>query len=104
MADDARSTRILIVNDNKANRDILSTRLAIQGYNPCEAADGEEAIAAAKALSLATPPRLFRPAARASICDKSAASKPRQSSVFQTSRLVHWSTATARAGMCPICL
>jgi adenylate cyclase len=40
--------RILIVDDNEANRDILATRLATQGYALCEAADGEEAIAAAK--------------------------------------------------------
>jgi adenylate cyclase len=42
--------RILIVDDNEANRDILATRLATQGYALCEAADGEEAIAAAKSL------------------------------------------------------
>jgi adenylate cyclase len=40
--------RILIVDDNEANRDILATRLGTQGYAICEAADGEEAIAAAK--------------------------------------------------------
>jgi adenylate cyclase len=40
--------RILIVDDNEANRDILATRLTTQGYALCEAADGEEAIAAAK--------------------------------------------------------
>jgi adenylate cyclase len=42
--------RILIVDDNEANRDILATRLATQGYALCEAADGEEAIAAARTL------------------------------------------------------
>jgi adenylate cyclase len=42
--------RILIVDDNETNRDILATRLATQGYALCEAADGEEAIAAAKTL------------------------------------------------------
>ena len=42
--------RILIVDDNEANRDILTTRLATQGYDLSEAADGEEAIAAAKSL------------------------------------------------------
>jgi adenylate cyclase len=42
--------RILIVDDNEANRDILTTRLATQGYDLSEAADGEEAVAAAKAL------------------------------------------------------
>ena len=38
--------RILIVDDNAANRDILATRLAPQGYDLLQAADGEEAIAA----------------------------------------------------------
>jgi adenylate cyclase len=42
--------RILIVDDNETNRDILATRLATQGYALCEAADGEEAIAAARTL------------------------------------------------------
>src|SRR5450631_2982442 len=42
--------RILIVDDNETNRDILVTRLATQGYALCEAADGEEALAAAKTL------------------------------------------------------
>ena len=42
--------RILIVDDNEANRDILTTRLATQGYDLSEAADGEEAVAAAKAV------------------------------------------------------
>ena len=42
--------RILIVDDNEANRDILATRLATQGYALCQAADGEEALAAAKTL------------------------------------------------------
>jgi adenylate cyclase len=40
--------RILIVDDNATNRDILATRLATQGYALCEAADGEAAITAAK--------------------------------------------------------
>jgi len=31
--------RILIVDDNATNRDILATRLATQGLRPCEAAD-----------------------------------------------------------------
>jgi len=39
--------RILIVDDNEANRDILATRLATQGYDLCQAVDGEEAIVAA---------------------------------------------------------
>jgi adenylate cyclase len=42
--------RILIVDDNETNRDILVTRLATKGYALCEAADGEEALAAARAL------------------------------------------------------
>jgi len=42
--------RILIVDDNETNRDILATRLASQGYELCHAADGEEALAAAKSL------------------------------------------------------
>jgi adenylate cyclase len=40
--------RILIVDDNEMNRDILVTRLETQGYDLSQAADGEEALAAAK--------------------------------------------------------
>jgi adenylate cyclase len=40
--------RILIVDDNETNRDILVTRLSIHGYDLVQAADGEEALAAAK--------------------------------------------------------
>src|SRR5438045_3018242 len=40
--------RILIVDDNEMNRDILVTRLETQGYDLAQAADGEEAWAAAK--------------------------------------------------------
>ena len=40
--------RILIVDDNETNRDILQTRLSLHGYDLKQAADGEEAIAAAK--------------------------------------------------------
>jgi adenylate cyclase len=40
--------RILIVDDNETNRDILVTRLGAHGYDLKQAADGEEAIAAAK--------------------------------------------------------
>jgi adenylate cyclase len=43
--------RVLIVDDSETNRDILATRLATQGYDLCQAADGEEALAAARALS-----------------------------------------------------
>jgi adenylate cyclase len=42
--------RILIVDDNPTNRDILATRLAVHGYDLCQAADGEEALAVAKSL------------------------------------------------------
>jgi adenylate cyclase len=42
--------RILIVDDNPTNRDILATRLATHGYDLRQAADGEEALAAAKSL------------------------------------------------------
>jgi adenylate cyclase len=40
--------RILIVDDSEANRDILSARLAPHGYELMQAADGEEALAAAR--------------------------------------------------------
>src|ERR1700752_4140212 len=40
--------RILIVDDNETNRDILMARLGPQGYDLSQAADGEEALAAAK--------------------------------------------------------
>ena len=40
--------RILIVDDNETNRDILATRLGAHGYDLMQAADGEEALAAAK--------------------------------------------------------
>jgi len=42
--------RILIVDDNETNRDILVTRLGTHGYDLRQAADGEEALAAAKEL------------------------------------------------------
>jgi len=42
--------RILIVDDNETNRDILMTRLGAHGYELAQAADGEEALAAAKSL------------------------------------------------------
>ncbi len=40
--------RILIVDDNETNRDILMTRLGLHGYELIEAADGEEAIEVAR--------------------------------------------------------
>src|SRR5215467_8595588 len=40
--------RILIVDDNETNRDILATRLATHGYELLQAADGEEALIAAR--------------------------------------------------------
>src|SRR5438876_2310080 len=40
--------RILIVDDNETNRDILATRLATHGYELTQAADGEEALMAAR--------------------------------------------------------
>ena len=42
-------TKILIVEDNEMNRDMLSRRLARRGYEIVIAVDGEEGIAAAKA-------------------------------------------------------
>ena len=40
--------RILIVDDNETNRDILCTRLRTQGYELLQAADGEEALTIAR--------------------------------------------------------
>src|SRR5262245_7737876 len=40
--------RILIVDDNETNRDILVTRLGKHGYELAQAADGEEALVAAR--------------------------------------------------------
>ena len=42
-------TRILIIEDNEMNRDMLSRRLIRRGYEVVMAVDGEEGIAAAKA-------------------------------------------------------
>src|SRR5262245_3740544 len=41
---------VLVVDDNETNRDIIKARLATQGYEIAEAADGEQAIAATKSL------------------------------------------------------
>ena len=40
--------RILIVDDNETNRDILVTRLALHGYELIQAADGAEALASTR--------------------------------------------------------
>ena len=40
--------RILVVDDNEANRDIITTRLETHGYQTLQAADGEQALAAVK--------------------------------------------------------
>ena len=40
--------RILIVDDNETNRDILCTRLAVHGFDLSQASDGEEALAAVR--------------------------------------------------------
>jgi DNA-binding response OmpR family regulator len=40
--------RILVVDDNETNRDILEARLAANGYEVLHACDGEEALAAAR--------------------------------------------------------
>jgi adenylate cyclase len=40
--------RILVVDDNETNRDILLTRLQVHGYEILQAADGEEALVAVK--------------------------------------------------------
>jgi class 3 adenylate cyclase len=42
--------RILIVDDNETNRDILMSRLTPHGYELCQAADGEDALKAAREL------------------------------------------------------
>ena len=36
--------RILIVDDHETNRDILATQLTTQGYDLCQATDGQEAL------------------------------------------------------------
>jgi adenylate cyclase len=38
--------RILVVDDNETNRDIIVTRLEANGYETLQAADGQEALAA----------------------------------------------------------
>jgi adenylate cyclase len=43
-----KPARILVVDDNETNRDILVTRLGKHGYELLQAADGDEALASAK--------------------------------------------------------
>ena len=40
--------RILVVDDNETNRDILMTRLEKHGYELLQAADGEEALSSVR--------------------------------------------------------
>lgn len=40
--------KVLVVEDNEMNRDMLSRRLIRQGYEVVEATDGEQAVATAK--------------------------------------------------------
>src|SRR5215211_8678511 len=42
--------RILIVDDNATNRDIIASRLKAHGYALAQAADGEEALAAVASI------------------------------------------------------
>jgi CheY-like chemotaxis protein len=44
MAESSRPTRVLLVEDNELNRDMLSRRLARRGFDVVTALDGEEAI------------------------------------------------------------
>ena len=46
---DVTMARVLIVEDNEMNRDMLSRRLERRGYDVLSAADGEECIATAQA-------------------------------------------------------
>ena len=42
--------RILVVDDNDTNRDILMTRLGTHGYDLVQAADGDEAVEVTRKL------------------------------------------------------
>src|SRR6185437_4937138 len=44
MAESSRPTRVLLVEDNELNRDMLSRRLARRGFEVVTATDGETAI------------------------------------------------------------
>jgi two-component system, cell cycle response regulator DivK len=44
MAESSRPTRVLLVEDNELNRDMLSRRLARRGFHVVTAVDGEAAI------------------------------------------------------------
>ena len=52
-------SRILIVDDNPMNVDILQTRLASHGYETITAGDGEEALAVARAILYQSPQDLL---------------------------------------------
>jgi two-component system, cell cycle response regulator DivK len=44
MAESPQPTRVLLVEDNELNRDMLSRRLARRGFHVVTAVDGEEAV------------------------------------------------------------
>jgi two-component system, cell cycle response regulator DivK len=44
MAESSQPTRVLLVEDNELNRDMLSRRLARRGFHVVTAVDGEEAV------------------------------------------------------------
>ncbi len=46
-------TKILLVEDNEMNRDMLSRRLAAEGYEVVMAMDGEQGVA----MATSEPPR-----------------------------------------------
>ena len=47
MSDQAKATKILLVEDNEMNRDMLGRRLQRQGYSVCFAVDGPNGVAMA---------------------------------------------------------
>jgi CheY-like chemotaxis protein len=49
MAESSRPTRLLLVEDNELNRDMLGRRLARRGFQVITALDGQSAISEAKA-------------------------------------------------------
>ena len=44
MRNGGRSTRVLVVDDDKAIRELVRTALADEGYQVTEATDGQEAL------------------------------------------------------------